>query len=241
MSFLKEILSRSFLGQPELNKDGFGGEGDLAAVKIKEPVNALTHLAMFGGGLWGLGLLLKKGRGSPGGLLVGLIFGLSIITLYAASTLYHWIQTTPRRELILRKFDHISIYFLIAGTYTPVLYYGLEGLWKRIMLATVWFLSATGALLKVWLVNLPRFLTAGFYLALGWLALIPLGRLFQSLARPAFVLLLAGGAAYTCGALIYATKIFNFRPNRFGFHEVFHIFVGVGTILHFLMVYLFLI
>ncbi|NLJ81009.1 MAG: hemolysin III family protein [Firmicutes bacterium] len=207
--------------------------------RIKEPVNALTHFVMFLAGLAGLGLLIWKGRVSKDRLIVGLIFGFSIITLYGASTLYHWVRTTPRREQILRKFDHISIYFLIAGTYTPILYYGLEGLWKWAMLATIWLLSAVGAVLKVWVVNLPRFLTAGFYLALGWLAVVPLGQLVGRLARPALILLLAGGASYTFGAVIYATKIFNFKPNRFGFHEVFHLFVGLGTILHFLMIYFF--
>lgn len=209
--------------------------------KIKEPVNALTHFAMFLAGLVGLGLLLWKGWGTTAGVTVSLIFGLSIITLYGASTLYHWLKTTPRRELILRKFDHISIYVLIAGTYTPILYYGLEGLWRWIMLATIWGLSTVGAILKVWLVGLPRMLTAGFYLLLGWLAVIPFGQLLQTLARPAMILLVAGGAAYTVGAIIYATKIFNFAPKRFGFHEIFHIFVGLGTVLHFLMIYLFVI
>lgn len=207
--------------------------------KIKEPVNALTHFAMFLGGLVGLGLLIWKGWGTVAGVTVALIFGLSIITLYGASTLYHWVRTTPRWELVLRKFDHMSIYVLIAGTYTPVLYYGLEGVWRWAMLTTIWVLSTVGAVLKVWLVGLPRMLTAGFYLLLGWLAVIPFGQLLQTLAKPALILLVAGGISYTVGAIIYATKVLNFFPKRFGFHEIFHIFVGVGTVLHFLMIYMF--
>lgn len=209
--------------------------------RIKEPVNALTHFAMFLAGVVGLGLLIWKGWGTVSGVMVALIFGLSIITLYGASTLYHWVRTTPKKELILRKFDHISIYLLIAGTYTPILYYGLEGLWRQIMLATIWGLSTVGAVLKVWLVGLPRLVTAAFYLGLGWIAVIPFQQLLQTLAKPAIILLLAGGLAYTVGAIIYATKIFNFLPKRFGFHEIFHIFVGLGTVLHFLMIYLFII
>jgi hemolysin III len=210
-------------------------------IKIKEPVNALTHFAMFIAGIVGLVLLLVRSWGSISHVTVGLIFGLSIVTLYGASALYHWVRTTPRKELLLRKLDHISIYFLIAGTYTPVLYYGLEGLWKWIMLAVIWALSAVGAVLKVWFVGLPRMITAGFYLALGWMAVIPFGKLIQTLAAPALILMVAGGLSYTLGAVIYATKIFNFVPNKFGFHEVFHIFVGLGTVLHFLMIYLFVI
>ena len=207
--------------------------------RIKEPVNALTHFVMFLAGLIGLGLLVWKGWGTTSGVAVGAIFGLSIVLLYGASTLYHWVRTTPQNEKILRKLDHISIYLLIAGTYTPVLYYGLEGLWRWIMLAVIWVLSFIGAVMKVWLVDLPRVLTAAFYLILGWLAVIPFGQLVHSLAKPALVLMVAGGLAYTVGAVIYATKIFNFVPERFGFHEVFHIFVGLGTLLHFLMIFLF--
>lgn len=210
-------------------------------IKIKEPANALTHFAMFLAGLVFLGLLLKKGWGRVDGIATGLIFGLSIVTLYGASTLYHWIRTTPRKALLLRKFDHISIYILIAGTYTPVLYYGLEGPWRWITLAVVWSLAAIGSVLKIWLVNLPRALTAVFYLLLGWFAVVPLPQLVRTLAKPALVLLVAGGLVYTLGAIIYATKIFNFAPKSFGFHEVFHVFVSLGTILHFLMIYLYII
>lgn len=206
-------------------------------IKIKEPVNALTHFAMFLAGLVGLVLLVYKSWGTVGGTTVALIFGLSIITLYGASTLYHWVKTTPKRELILRKFDHISIYLLIAGSYTPVLYHGLQGTWRWATLLTIWVLSVLGAVLKVWLVGLPRVITAGFYLLLGWLAVIPFTQLIQTLAKPALILLVAGGVAYTVGAIIYATKIFDFFPERFGFHEIFHIFIGLGTVLHFIMVY----
>ncbi len=209
-------------------------------LKIKEPVNALTHFAMFLAGLVFLVLLLKKGWGRVDGTVVGLIFGLSIVILYGASTIYHWVRTTPKRELLLRKFDHISIYILIAGTYTPVLYYALEGRWRWITLAVVWGLAALGAVLKIWLVNLPRTLTAVFYLCLGWFAVIPLPQLAKVLPKPALVLLIGGGIVYTFGAIIYATKIFNFIPKGFGFHEIFHIFVGLGTVLHFLMIYLYI-
>ena len=208
-------------------------------MKIKEPVNALTHFAMFLAGIVGLGLLVWKGWGTVPGVLVALVFGLSIILLYGASTLYHWVRTTSKKELLLRKLDHISIYVLIAGTYTPVLYYGLEGRWRWALLLTICGLALIGAILKIWLVRLPRAITAGFYLGLGWMAVIPLKQLVETLPRSAIILLLAGGLAYTLGAVIYATKIFNFVPKRFGFHEVFHIFVGLGTILHFLMVFLF--
>ncbi len=214
---------------------------DKLRLKIKEPANALTHFAMFLAGLVFLALLLKKGWGRVDGTVVGLIFGLSIILLYGASTLYHWIRTTPKKELLLRKLDHISIYVLIAGTYTPVLYYALEGRWRWITLAAVWTLASIGSVLKIWFVNLPRALTAVFYLCLGWFAVLLLPQLVRVLPKPALIMLIAGGLVYTFGAIVYATKICNFVPKRFGFHEMFHIFVGLGTVLHFLMIYLYII
>lgn len=208
-------------------------------MKIKEPANALTHFIMFLAGLVGLGLLIWKAWGTVQGVAVAVIFGLSVIMLYGASTLYHWVYTTPKKELALRKLDHISIYILIAGTYTPVLYYGLENPFRWVMLVVVWGLAVVGAVLKIWLVGLPRGVTATFYLILGWMAVIPFRQLIDSLPRPAIILMVSGGISYTVGAIIYATKGFNFFPKRFGFHEVFHIFVGLGTVMHFLMIFLF--
>lgn len=211
----------------------------MGVFKMKEPINTWTHFIMFLAGIAGLVFLLVSAWGSWPHLITGLIFGLSVITLYGASSLYHWVKTSPRKELILRKFDHMSIYFLIVGTYTPVLYHGLDGLWRWVTLGVVWALSAAGAVLKLWFMKIPRAVSAGLYIALGWFALVPFIKLWENLPLPALLLLLAGGIAYTFGGIVYATKIFNFVPNKFGFHEIFHIFVGLGTVLHFVMIYFF--
>lgn len=208
---------------------------------MKEKINTLTHFFMFIAGIVGLVLMILKAWGMPKLVFTVTVFGLSIITLYGASSIYHWVKTTPQKELLLRKLDHISIYFLIAGTYTPILSQCLEGLWKWIMLSTIWLLSIIGAVLKVWFMNIPRYISTLFYIGLGWMALIPIRKLVEVLPPAGTILLFAGGLAYTFGGIIYATKIFNFVPNKFGFHEVFHIFVGIGTVLHFLLVYLFVI
>jgi len=206
---------------------------------MKEPAATWTHFVMFLGGIAGLVLLVLKARQSPSALVTALIFGTSIVTLYGASSIYHWVRSTPRTELTLRKIDHISIYYLIAGTYTPVLYFGLTGAWRWVMLSIVWALAVTGAILKLWFVKAPRVLTTTFYLALGWFALVPFAKLLQSLVTPAVILMIAGGVAYTIGGIIYATKKFDIWPGKFGFHEVFHVFVGLGTVLHFIMIYQF--
>ncbi|NMB38412.1 MAG: hemolysin III family protein [Firmicutes bacterium] len=213
----------------------------MGRLKMKEKANTITHFVMFIAGIVGLVLMIFKAWGMPKLVFTVSIFGLSIITLYGASSIYHWVITTPQKELLLRKFDHISIYFLIAGTYTPILSQCLEGTWKRVMLSTIWLLSIIGAVLKVWFMKIPRYVSTILYIVLGWLAVIPIRKLMEVLPTAGMVLLFAGGIAYTFGGIIYATKIFNFVPNKFGFHEVFHIFVGLGTVLHFLLIYLFVI
>lgn len=206
------------------------------SLRMKEPGNTITHLVPLLAGVVGLIFLIREFIGEPEKLTTGVIFGASVILLYGASTAYHWIRTTPKNVTVLRKLDHIAIYLLIAGTYTPVFYFGLEGWWRWGMLASVYALALIGILMKVWFLHIPRFVSTLFYIALGWIAVIPMARLWEAFPIEAFMLMLLGGVAYTIGGVIYATKICNFFPNRFGFHEVFHIFVSVGTALHFIMI-----
>ena len=142
-------------------------------LRIKEPVNALTHFAVFVISIAGLIFLITKSKYSISKLTTMTIYGVSIVLMYGASSLYHWIKTTPRKLMILKKLDHIAIYLLISGTYTPVFYYGLPGIWKWSMLAAVWTLSIIGILMKVWFINLPRYVSTAFYITLGWIALVP--------------------------------------------------------------------
>lgn len=207
---------------------------------MKEPVNTWTHFITFLSGIVGLVFLLILSKGNPSKLVTMTIYGLSTLFLFGASSIYHWVRTTPEKELILRKIDHISIYVFIAGTYTPVFYYGLEGVWKWTMLSAIWVLSLIGISLKVWFMNAPRSVSTIFYIVLGWIALIPIGQLIENFPTEAIVLMFAGGVAYTVGAVIYATKIFDFFPNRFGFHEIFHLFVMAGSVLHFIMIMVFI-
>ena len=208
---------------------------------MKEPVNTWTHFVTFIAAIVGLVYLIILTRGNASKVVTMTVYGVSAILLYGASSLYHWIRTVPRKELILRRLDHIAIYLLIAGSYTPVFFYGLEGAWKWAMLVTVWVLAVAGMALKVWFIHAPRFITSAFYVMLGWIALVPFLQLINNLPVGAVVLMMAGGAAYTLGAVIYATKWFDFLPNRFGFHEVFHLFVVAGTVIHFVMMVLYIV
>ncbi|SPF36619.1 Channel, hemolysin III family protein [Candidatus Desulfosporosinus infrequens] len=204
--------------------------------KMKEPVNTLTHFIPFIAAIIGLVFLIITSRSNIWKLVTMTIYGLSVIVLYGASSVYHGVQTTLELELLLKKVDHIAIYFLIAGSYTPVFYYGLEGTWRWSMLAAVWILAIVGMALKIWFIHAPRYISAIFYVSLGWIALVPFLQLIKRLPSGAIILMAVGGVAYTLGAVIYATKIFDFFPRRFGFHEIFHLFIATGSILHFLMI-----
>ena len=208
---------------------------------MKEPVNTWTHFITFLAGIIGLGLLIILSRDNSSKLITMTIYGVSVLVLFGASTLYHWIKTTPEKERLLRKLDHISIFLLIAGSYTPVFYYGLEGIWKWAMLWAIWVLAFVGIVLKVFFLDVPRSVSTAFYISLGWMALIPLFKLVQSFPLEALILMFLGGVSYTIGGVIYATKIFNFFPNKFGFHEIFHLFVSMGSVLHFVMIWRFVV
>ncbi|ANE49090.1 hemolysin III family channel protein [Paenibacillus swuensis] len=203
---------------------------------MKEPVNTWTHFITFLAGIAGLIFLILISRESPSQLVTMTIYGSSIILLYGASSLYHWVSTTPSKELMLKKLDHVSIYILIGGSYTPVFFYGLEGAWKWSMLVCIWALITVGIILKLFFIRVPRSVSTLFYIALGWMAVIPFGQLLQNLPYQAIILMISGGIAYTVGGVIYATKIFDFYPNRFGFHEIFHLFVMAGSVIHFIMI-----
>ncbi|NMA95676.1 MAG: hemolysin III family protein [Clostridiales bacterium] len=203
---------------------------------MREPINTWTHLITFLLGVAGLFLLVILSIGDMAKLITMTIYGLSVIVLYGASTAYHWVETTPNRLAILRTLDHMSIFILIAGTYTPVLYYGLDGAWKWTMLSVIWGLALLGIILKVFFTGTARTFSTILYIALGWMALIPLFKLIRSLPVGAMVFMTLGGIAYTIGGVIYATKRIKFLPEKLGFHEVFHIFVSFGSVLHFIMI-----
>ncbi|GBF12349.1 hemolysin III family protein [Tepidibacillus sp. HK-1] len=210
-------------------------------LKMKEPVNTWTHFVSFIAAIVGLVFLVILSRDNLSKLVIMTIYGISVILLYGASSLYHWIKTTPKKELVLKKLDHVAIYILIAGSYTPVFYFGLEGIWKWAMLISVWVLAIIGIILKIWFIHLPRYVSTAFYVSLGWIALVPLFQLIGQLPTGAMVLMFVGGVAYTIGAIIYATKWLDFFPNRFGFHEIFHIFVVIGSVVHFFMMLFYII
>lgn len=204
--------------------------------KLREPVNSLTHWAGAALALIGLIALLIIGWDTPAKVISLSIYGLSLIAMFSASATYHMVQVKDRALEIFRKIDHSAIYLLIAGTYTPFCVNAFEGFWKWGMLSIIWSLALIGIIVKVFYIRAPRWLNAGIYLVMGWLAVSASGQMLAAL--PAWVLgwMIAGGVIYTLGAVVYITKIFNFKPGVFGFHEMWHIFVMLAAAAHFVAV-----
>lgn len=208
------------------------------SLKIREPVNTLTHLAgavlSAAGLIW---MLFKiRHQATAVNLASALVFGISLMLLYSASACYHWAKVSARALQILRKIDHSMIYVLIAGTYTPVCLLGLPrplGIW---LLAGIWLLTLAGVFLKILWLDAPRRLYTAFYVALGWLALFFIVPIYRSIPLPGFILLLAGGFLYTSGSIIYAFKPRKIHVSVFGFHEIFHLFILGGSLAHYIMV-----
>ena len=204
--------------------------------KLREPVNGLTHLVAGAIALVGLVILVALGWGQPVKVISLLIYGISLVTLFLASGLYHSINATPGVLQRLRKFDHSAIFLLIAGTYTPICINLLDGFWKWGLLGIVWGLALTGIGVKIFYINAPRWATAGVYILMGWLAIFGIREILAAMPAGAITWLVAGGLIYTLGAVVYVTKRMDFHPDVFGFHEVWHIFVILGALAHFIMI-----
>ena len=204
--------------------------------KLREPVNSLTH---WGGAilaLIGLVALLIVGWSTPAKIISLAVYGVSLIFLFSASATYHMVQVKDKALEIFRKIDHAAIFVLIAGTYTPFCINAFDGFWKWGMLSIIWSLAIIGIVVKIFYINAPRWLNASIYILMGWLSVTAAGEMLSAL--PAWVLtwMIIGGVIYTLGAIIYMTKIFNFKPGVFGFHEVWHIFVLLAAAAHFIAV-----
>jgi hemolysin III len=204
------------------------------------PWSAITHGVGALLALWGAALLLVRARLAGGTVWHAVTFslyGLSMVALYTASTLYHCVNTTPRGRVALRKCDHASIYFLIAGTYTPICLVPLRGPWGWSLFGVIWALALLGLVLSLLWINAPRWVTAGIYLFMGWLVVVAIYPVVRALPPEGLFWLVLGGVLYTAGGVLYALKWPGRENPRFGCHEVFHIFILLGSVCHFLLMY----
>ncbi|WP_313134763.1 PAQR family membrane homeostasis protein TrhA [Anaerocolumna sp.] len=212
--------------------------------KLKDPGSAITHfigmlMAMFST----LPLLIRASNSPEKVHVISLaIFALSLILLYTASTVYHTFDLTDKINRRLKKFDHMMIFILIAGTYTPICLIPLNGKIGISLLIAIWGMAILGICLKAFWVYCPKWVSSVIYITMGWTCVLAFTPLMSALPSAAFGWLLAGGIIYTIGGLIYALKlpIFNQRHPNFGTHEIFHLFCLGGSICHFIFMYRFI-
>ncbi|KOP82775.1 hemolysin III family protein [Cytobacillus solani] len=211
---------------------------------IREPINGLTHLA--GAILSFIGLLamvIKASMTTSSALAITavIIFGISMILLYSASATYHMVIAKDKVIAFLRRLDHSMIFILIAGSYTPFCLISLNGVTGWLLFGIVTAVAISGILFKMIWFNCPRWLSTALYIAMGWIIIFAFSPLSESLSSPGLFLLIFGGVLYTIGGAIYAIKPKFLEFKHFGFHEIFHIFIMLGSLAHFLSVFLYVI
>jgi hemolysin III len=210
-------------------------------ITIREPGSALTHfIAMLLAAFAAAPLLTKAALYADRESIIALsIFCVSMILLYGASATYHSLNLSGRPLRIFRKIDHMMIFILIAGSYTPICLTVLGGKLGYTLLAVIWGLALFGMILKACWITCPKWFSSVIYIAMGWACVAVFGPLLQVLPTAAFLWLLAGGIIYTIGGVIYALKLplFNAKHEFFGSHEIFHLFVMAGSFCHFIFMY----
>lgn len=205
----------------------------------REPMSALTHLLALIAIIPFVLVLIYKSYFEGGIFYVTAfsIFGVSIIALYSASTIYHMLCVKENIIKILKKIDHSMIFILIAGTYTPVCLISLRGVWGYSMLILVWTAAFFGVIFKIFSKNVSRWASTTIYVSMGWVAVFASYPLLKAIGIKGILVLILGGLIYTTGAIIYGTKYPKLNFKFFGFHEIFHLFVIGGSICHIFFMY----
>lgn len=209
---------------------------------IREPINGLTHLS---GAILSfvalLAMVIKATITTESALSVFAVifFGMSMILLYSASATYHMVIAKDKVIAFLRKIDHSMIFILIAGTYTPFCLISLNGMTGWILFSIIIFAALCGVLFKMVWFNCPRWLSTMIYIVMGWMVIFVASPLSEVLSSTGLFLLVLGGIFYTIGGIIYGAKPKFLKSAYMGFHEIFHIFIMLGSTSHFLCVYMY--
>lgn len=203
-----------------------------------ERFNTVSHL--FGAclALVGAALLIAQAgaKGEPWKVVGLSVYGVSLVALFVSSTLHHGLDRSPRVNEVLRTLDYDSVFFLIAGTVTPLVLVLFRNTYGWTVFGAVWAIAALGIVLRsVWR-RLPKYITNTLYIALGWLTVLLVGA-DVSLPLGALLLMAAGGLVYSAGFVIFVVERPNPRPGVFGFHEIWHLLVVLAALLHYLLMY----
>lgn len=212
--------------------------------KLREPINSITHLVGAAFSIIALIAMLVKGiasNASQTAILSVTIFGISLILLYTVSGTYHGVMSTEKVIGHLQKLDHSMIFILIAGSYAPFCLIALGGTLGTIMFTVMISIAIAGIAFKLLWFNAPRWLQTALYIAMGWSAIFVIGPLSKAMPPLSLFLLVLGGVLYTIGGVIYGIKPSKLKFGSFGFHEIFHIFILLGSLTHFICVFTYLI
>lgn len=206
--------------------------------KIRESLNTWTHVAGIILSIIGLivMIVISQKNTNINSLIGAIVFGVSSIALYSASSFYHAFNGTKEQIMVLKKLDHMMIFVMISGTYTPICLISLPHITGLVLLIIVWSITFLGILFKLFWIKAPRILYTSLYILLGWACIFVMPDLFKYVNHVALAWLALGGVSYTIGGIIYALKSPKLQIGDFGFHEIFHIFVLIGSICQFICI-----
>ena len=219
-----------------------GGTHKSISFTVRDPYSALTHFIGIIYSIMLMPVILSKAlylQADRISVLSIAVFLSSMILLYTASTLYHTFGTGEQQGMFFKKLDHCMIFLLIAGTYTPVCLIALRDEGGIPLLVFVWLFAIAGVVFKLFWVTNPKWISSVLYIGMGWSCIFALPTLYRVLTVSEFSWLLAGGLLYTIGGVLYALKLsaLNHRLREFGSHEIFHVFVMLGNLAHFICVW----
>ena len=209
--------------------------------KMHHPVRGFLHGTAAIVSFAGLIVLVVRTSSDLLRMFTMIVFAGSMVALFTTSSLYHSVPWRERWKKRMQRFDHSMIFLLVAGTYTPIAFNVLTSSWKWITLGVVWGIAIFGILQKMFFPKVKNWLSITLYMVMGWFAVIPVRELFDRLPLEAMVLLIVGGACYSLGMILLVTKRPQLFPRIFSYHEVFHVLVISGALLHFLMILLYVV
>ncbi|MDH3259424.1 MAG: hemolysin III family protein [Acidimicrobiia bacterium] len=209
--------------------------------KMHHPVRGFLHGTAAVFSFAGMLVLAVQTSSDRPRMFTMLVYGGSMVALFTTSSLYHSVPWKERWKKRMQRFDHSMIFLLVAGTYTPIAFNALTGPWKWITLGVVWGIAVFGILQKMLFPKVRNWLSFTLYMVMGWFAVIPVRELFDRLPVEAMVLLIMGGACYSVGMILLVTKRPRLFPRIFSYHEVFHVLVISGALLHFLMILIYVV
>jgi hemolysin III len=204
-----------------------------------EVINTVTHMTGAIFSFLGMVILivLSAELGKPWHIVSFSIYGLSLMLLFLASSFHHGLNLSDKTNEIFRLFDYLAIFILIAGTYTPICLVINRTVWGWSIFGVVWTLAAIGITIKAVFPKIPRWVSHTLYVSMGWIGAVLIVRSISLIGSLGFILILSGGIVYTTGAAVYYFEKPNPIPGKFGFHEIWHLFVLTGAALHFIFMY----